>query len=147
MRRLEVTSRSFQHLGLIPSLHSCEGEDISPELEFKGAPEGTESYAIIVEDPDAPVGTFDHWLCWNLAKEPQKIGEGERPPVQGINHFGEYHYRGPCPPRGKPHRYFFKVFALDTRLALEEGSNKQELEAAMKGHIVAAGEMIGLYQR
>jgi len=103
--------------------------------------------ALVVEDPDAPMGTFDHWLVWNIPAHVSKFLEGESAGVAGRNHFNELRYRGPCPPKGKPHRYFFKLYALDALLSLPEGSSKRDLESAMHDHIVDSCELVGLYSR
>lgn len=143
---MKVESPAFEQNQRIPKQYTCEGEDVSPPLNIKDIPKNAKYFAIIVEDPDAPTGTFDHWLAWNIPVKEQ-IPQHVKPPMEGRNHFGEVRYRGPCPPRGKAHRYFFKVFALDFKLSLPEGSTKYELEAAMKEHVVGKAEIIGVYQR
>jgi Raf kinase inhibitor-like YbhB/YbcL family protein len=143
---MKVESPAFEENQKIPKQYTCEGEDISPPLIIKDIPKNAKYFAIIVDDPDAPTGTFDHWLAWNIPVKEQ-IPQHIRAPVQGRNHFGETRYRGPCPPRGKAHRYFFKVFALDFKLDLPEGSTKYELETAMKEHVVGKAQIIGIYQR
>lgn len=149
MNSLIVTSLAFQHNQTIPRRYTCEGEDKSPPLSIAEAPEGTKSFALIVDDPDAPVGLWVHWLVWNISPDKTVIAEGETASgaLQGLNDFRKTDYGGPCPPPGKPHRYFFKVFALDDMLDLPAGSSKDQLESAMQGHILAQGELIGLYQR
>ena len=137
-----------------PAKYTCDGEDISPEVRV-GEVEGARSLAVIVEDPDAPLGTFTHWLIWNV--EPTRVipegvpraGVVQEPirAVQGKNDFGRIGYNGPCPPPGRPHRYVFKVYALDTELSLPPGSGRGELEKAMRGHIIRYGEAIATYQR
>ena len=143
---MKISSPAFENGQRIPKQFTCEGEDVSPPLVIKEIPKLTKSLAIIVDDPDAPNGTFDHWLAWNFPLK-ELIVERVRAPVQGVNHFGEARYRGPCPPRGTPHRYFFRVFALSTKLTLAAGSTRYELEKAMKDHILAQAYMIGIYQR
>lgn len=143
---MKVESTAFEEGKKIPKQFTCEGEDVSPPLTIKDIPKNAKSLAIIVDDPDAPNGTFDHWLGWNFPVKDQII-QHVRAPVQGRNHFGELRYRGPCPPRGGPHRYYFKVFALDRKLDLTEGSTKFELENAMKDHILARAHIMGIYQR
>jgi Raf kinase inhibitor-like YbhB/YbcL family protein len=108
-------------------------------------PEGTKSLVLIVDDPDAPMGTWDHWIVWDIPPI-NKIGENTVPGVEGLNSFRTHSYGGPCPPSGT-HRYFFKVYALDTKLALNANSKKRDLENAMKGHILASGELVGLCSR
>lgn len=143
----------FENHQPIPAKYTCDGEDISPILKFMNIPEKSKSLAIIVDDPDAPRGTFDHWIVWNLSPDLHRLSEGAwemkglaSKPRQGINGFGQVRYRGPCPPPGKAHRYFFKLYALDAMLELAEGARKQELEKAMEGHILEKAELIGTYK-
>ena len=142
---LELRSTAFSHNGHIPPLYTCEGEDINPPLEVHNISQGTQSLALIVEDPDAPNGVFDHWLVWNISPQ-QDITERANPGINGTNSFGKTGYGGPCPPSGS-HRYFFRVYALDTELDLPAGANKKELQQAMEGHILAEGELMGLYKK
>jgi Raf kinase inhibitor-like YbhB/YbcL family protein len=145
---MKIKSSAFEHQGSIPAKYTCEGDDISPPLTFSGIPAEAESLVLILDDPDAPMGTFDHWLVWNLPPKQHHLSEGAKNlPVLGRNDFEELRYRGPCPPPGKPHRYFFKLYALDIQLDLPEGSSKDEVEEAMKGHILDKAELIGIYQR
>ncbi|MBW3015099.1 YbhB/YbcL family Raf kinase inhibitor-like protein [Candidatus Woesearchaeota archaeon] len=147
IKRLEVTSSAFKANSIIPMRYTCDGEDISPELRVTGLPEGVKSLALIVDDPDAPRGIWVHWVVWNInADEILEIKEGSVPGIQGINDFGKHEYGGPCPPFGV-HRYFFKVYALDTEVNLEMNAGKTGLEEAMEGHILAKGELIGLFGR
>src|SRR5271154_1326826 len=111
---MQIESPAFAEQQQIPQRYTCDGEDLSPPLQFLDVPKGVASYAIIVDDPDAPRGTFDHWVGWNIGKEAFGLKEGDRTPKEGVNGFGSRGYRGPCPPPGKPHRYFFRLFALDT---------------------------------
>ena len=143
---MKIESTAFENNGKIPKQYTCEGEDVSPPLVIKDIPKTAKSLVLIVDDPDAPTGTFDHWLAWNIPVK-ETLPQNYTAPKEGRNHFGDTHYRGPCPPRGKPHRYFFKVFALDKKLDLEEGSTKFELETAMKDHVVGKAFIIGTYQR
>jgi Raf kinase inhibitor-like YbhB/YbcL family protein len=142
---LIVNSVAFSAGGHIPAKYSCEGEDINPPLEITGFPEGTKTLAIIVEDPDAPRGTFDHWLVWNIPPN-EPIDENSARGISGRNGFGKTGYGGPCPPSGS-HRYFFRVYALDTQLSLSAGSDKKALQDAMKDHILASGELMARYQK
>lgn len=142
---LTVYSTVFSHKGHLPSEYTCDGKDINPPLEVENIPEGTKSLALIMEDPDAPRGTFDHWLVWNISPN-EAIAENTNPGISGTNDFGKTGYGGPCPPSGV-HRYFFKVYALDTKLELLAGADKKTLLEAMNGHILSEGEMMGLYQR
>jgi Raf kinase inhibitor-like YbhB/YbcL family protein len=143
--QLKVISTVFSHNGHIPPKYTCEGENINPPLKVENIPAGAKTLALIVEDPDAPRGTFDHWIVWNISPN-EAIAEGSTPGINGTNSFGKTGYGGPCPPSGV-HRYFFKVFALDTELDLLGGSAKNELLDAMKGHVLASAEVMGLYQK
>ena len=143
--KLEVRSVAFSNNGHIPPRYTCEGEDINPPLEVLNIPEGTKTLALIVEDPDAPRGTFDHWLVWNIFPN-EAIAEQSNPGVSGRNSFGTIGYGGPCPPSGS-HRYYFKVYALDTSLNLLAGADKKTLQEAMNGHILAEGSLMGHFQK
>jgi len=142
---LNVLSAAFNHGGQIPKKYTCEGEDVNPPLEISNLPTGTKTVALIVEDPDAPHGTFDHWIAWNIPPN-KTIAENSLPGMNGTNGFGKTGYGGPCPPSGS-HRYFFKVYALDTKLDLPAASDKKALQQAMKGHILAKGEMMAHYKK
>ena len=142
---MKLSSLDFEHEGHIPEKFTCDGEDISPSLIIEDVPEGTKRLALIVEDPDAPAGIWIHWVVFNIHIT-DVIEEDEIPGIQGINDFRKLDYGGPCPPSGT-HRYFFKLYALDTKLDLEEGCRKKDLLKAMEGHILAETELIGLYQR
>jgi Raf kinase inhibitor-like YbhB/YbcL family protein len=143
---LMVESNAFCQGGYIPKRYSCEGENINPPIEVNGFPEETQTLAIIVEDPDAPRGIFDHWLVWNIPSNEQPIAENSILGVSGRNSFGKKGYDGPCPPFGS-HRYFFKVYALDTSLNLPAGSDKKALKAAMQNHILDSGELMAYYRK
>ena len=148
MAWLEITSSAFDQGGQIPRRHTCDGENISPWLTFAGIPEGTRSLALIVDDPDAPVGTFDHWLAWGIDPGTGGLDEGEAAPQEGRNGFGVNGYSGPCPPPGHgPHRYFFRLHALDVELELQSGAGRGELERALEGHVLETAELVGRYQR
>jgi Raf kinase inhibitor-like YbhB/YbcL family protein len=142
---LRVRSGAFGHGGSIPPKYTCEGENVNPPLEISDLPENTKSLALIVEDPDAPRGVYDHWIVWNIPPN-ETIGENSRPGVSGKNSFGNTGYGGPCPPSGS-HRYFFKVYALDGDLDIQGGSDKKALQVAMKDHILGSGELMGHYQK
>jgi Raf kinase inhibitor-like YbhB/YbcL family protein len=138
----------------IPAIHSCDGEDRSPALVWDDVPTSTRSLALVVDDPDAPRGTYVHWVLFNLPADAIELAAGvPRVPElpsgarQGINDSGDVGYRGPCPPRGGPHRYFFRLYALDCALNLPPGVNRSDLEAGMAGHILAEGTLMGIYQR
>jgi Raf kinase inhibitor-like YbhB/YbcL family protein len=147
MNELKVTSPAFQANQSIPEKYSCDYENTNPPLSIEGIPEGTRSLALIIDDPDAPSGTFDHWVVWNIAPSQNKIAEHTVPGREGKNSSGENGYTGPCPPPGKPHHYNFKAYALDMELGLGESSTKKDLEHAMKGHVLAEGKLIGLFAR
>jgi len=138
----------FENNGKIPAKYTCDGEDISPPLEISEIPKNTKTLAIIVDDPDAPAGTWLHWTIWNIevAGSSMNLSEGESPGTEGKNDFGNTEYGGPCPPSGT-HRYFFKVYALDAGLSLGKGASKKQLEKAMQGHILDKAEIIGLYSK
>jgi len=144
---VKITSPAFEHEGKIPSKYTCDGKDISPPLRFEDVPKGAASLALVMDDPDAPMGTFDHWVVWNIPPETRSVEEGREPSgVQGKTSFGRMGYGGPCPPRGV-HRYFFKLYALDTVLNLPAGSRKKDLEEAMKGHVIEQAVLMGKYSR
>lgn len=145
MKELKISSLAFKSNEFIPSKYTCDGDDVNPPLNIEEIPEATTSMVLIVDDPDAPMGTWDHWIVWNIPPI-NEIGEDTVPGVEGLNDFGKRSYGGPCPPSGT-HRYFFKVYALNTKLALNTNSRKKDVEQAIKGHILAKGELIGLYSR
>ena len=131
---MKLTSSVFKHKEKIPTKYTCDGDDVSPPLKIEEAPEGTKSFALIVDDPDAPVGTWVHWVVWNIPADTKDIAENTAPGTEGLNDFGKTPYGGPCPPSGT-HRYFFKLYALDTELDLTD-AKKKDLEKAMDGHIL-----------
>jgi Raf kinase inhibitor-like YbhB/YbcL family protein len=138
---IKVSSSAFEANGTIPRKYTCNGENINPPLEFEGIPEEADSLVLIMDDPDAPMKTFTHWIVWNI--EPvAKIEEDSIPGIEGINDFRKIGYGGPCPPSGT-HRYFFRVYALDRQLELKAGASRKELESEMIGHIIAEGELMG----
>ena len=151
---LSISTSAFSAGQPIPVVLTCDGDNSSPDLQWQGIPEGTQSLALIVDDPDAPVGIFVHWVLYNMpptldalpagvSKDTQIPGIG----TQGMNDFRRTGYDGPCPPRGKAHRYFFKLYALDANLNLPEGLKASALEEAMQGHILAEVELYGTYSR
>ncbi len=149
---LQLKSDAFKSGDAIPRRYTCEGEDTSPALSWTDPPAATKSFALIVTDPDAPAHTWVHWVIYNLPASARSIREGvpkvgQIPggAIQGSNDFNRLGYGGPCPPSGKPHRYFFRLYALNTRLNLKPGATREEVEQAMKGHILAEGELMGLY--
>lgn len=143
---MKLTSPAFVHDGYIPSRFTCQGMDISPELLIGEVPEGTKEIALIVDDPDAPMGIWVHWVVFNIPPSTTKIEEDSVPGKQGVNDFGRLNYGGPCPPSGT-HRYFFKVYALSVELNLDEGITKEALKEAMEGHILDKAIMVGLYKK
>jgi Raf kinase inhibitor-like YbhB/YbcL family protein len=145
---MQLKSPDFEHNTLIPSRYTCDGEDINPELEICDVPEEAQSLVLIMDDPDASVGTWTHWLLWNISTDTERIGAGTEPvaSVEGQNSFGKKGYGGPCPHQGT-HRYFLKLYALDVKLDLPEGTNKESLERAIEGHILDQAELVGLYTR
>lgn len=143
---MELTSSAFSHNESIPRKHTCQGEDISPPLTITNVPQGAESLALIVEDPDAPGRTFDHWILYDIPAGTDTLAEGDAPGTPGRNDFGNNGYGGPCPPSGT-HRYFFKIFALDKRLDLPAGSGKDEVQKAMADHILDQAELVGRYAK
>lgn len=149
-----LSSSQFLHGGDIPKKFTCEGADISLELSWTNPPVGTQSFVLIGDDPDAPAGTWTHWVLYDLPANTQSLPENlskvdELPTGgrQGRNDFGKIGYGGPCPPPGKPHRYFFKLYAIDTKLDLKPGAGRQEVEKAMQGHTLGKAELMGRYQR
>lgn len=151
---MQVTSAAFKNNESIPEQYTCEGKNISPPLAWTGAPAGTRSFVLIVDDPDAPHGVWTHWVVFDLPADTTALAE-DTPKSQsitgdakqGTNDFKQVGYGGPCPPPGKPHRYFFKLYALDTTLDLKPGSSKNQVEAALAQHVLAQGQLIGIYQR
>jgi Raf kinase inhibitor-like YbhB/YbcL family protein len=150
----ELKSPSFNASDAIPKKFTCDGDDVSPALQWGGAPAGTQSLCLVMDDPDAPAGTWVHWVLYDLP--PTTAGLPENVPKerelasggrQGRNDFGRIGYGGPCPPPGRPHRYFLRFYALDTKTNLKPGASRAELDRAMKGHILAHAELMGRYGR
>ncbi len=153
-KSMNVSSPSFSDGGDIAKKFTCDGADLSPQLSWDAAPGGTKSFALLVDDPDAPVGNWNHWTMWNIPADSRGLPEGVSKKAslpdgsqQGMNDFRKPGYNGPCPPPGKPHRYYFNLFALDKSLELKAAAGKKELEAAMKGHVLAEGQVMGRYGR
>jgi Raf kinase inhibitor-like YbhB/YbcL family protein len=150
-----LTSPAFADAAAIPVRHTCDGPDVSPPLAWEGAPAGTRVYALIMDDPDAPAGTWVHWVVYNIpadtAKLPENVAKVEALDLsgarQGRNDFHRPGYGGPCPPPGPAHRYFFKLYALDAPLQLRSGVQKHEVEAAMQGHTLGMAQLVGTYGR
>lgn len=145
---MQVTSTAFQHNEPIPAKYSCEGANVNPPLTFSEVPKKAKSLVLLVEDPDAPNGTFTHWVLYDMPPTILQILENETPEIgkQGLSDFGEAVYGGPCPPSGQ-HRYFFKLFALNTMLNLAEGVRAQEVYDAMEGKVIGSAELVGLYEK
>lgn len=146
---MRLTSSSFSHNQPIPDKYGCDGEDINPELHIQDVPENAQSLVLIMDDPDAPIeGNFVHWTAWNIDPATTHIPEDSVPEgaSQGKTHFGSTGYGGPCPPSGE-HRYFFRLYALDKRLDLQEGATREEIDDAMEGSVIDSTELIGLYSR
>ncbi|MEK7085774.1 MAG: YbhB/YbcL family Raf kinase inhibitor-like protein [Patescibacteria group bacterium] len=145
---MKISSPTFQHNQNIPSKYTCDGENINPPLQFLDIPGNAQSLVLISDDPDAPMGTWVHWTVWNIDPKITEITENSVPlgAVEGTTSFGETGYGGPCPPSGT-HRYFFKLYAIDTKLDLSTTTNAQDLEKSLQGHILAKAEIIGLYKR
>ena len=151
---LTISSSSFRNGGTIPKKYTCDAADVSPHLAWTEPPAATKTFALLVDDPDAPVGNWNHWTMWNLPPSLRGLAEGVSKEArlpdgteQGRNDFRKTGYNGPCPPPGKPHHYVFKLFALDASLGLKSGSGNKDLEAVMKGHILAQSEWMGTYGR
>ncbi|MBI3583752.1 MAG: YbhB/YbcL family Raf kinase inhibitor-like protein [Nitrospinae bacterium] len=151
---MQIKSTAFEDNGMIPKKYTCDGADISPPLSWAKPPSITKSIALICDDPDAPMGTWVHWVLYRLSPETTSLLENIptqkevlKGSKQGINDFRKIGYGGPCPPKGPAHRYFFKVYALDIELNLPAGATKQDVERAMKGHILAEGQLVGKYGR
>ncbi len=145
-------SSAFSEGGNIPDLHTCQGADVSPSLEWLDPPAGTRSFALVVDDPDAPAGTWNHWLLYDIPPGIRNLAQGYKPGTVGVsgkNDFGKLGYGGPCPPKGHgPHRYFFRLYALDVETSgLPAGSARRDLDRALKGHVLAEAEYMGRFER
>ena len=151
---LQISSTAFSTGVTIPKKFTCDGPDVSPQLKWNDPPATTQGFALIMDDPDAPVGTWVHWVLYDLPANTRELTEGVAKQEQlasgarqGRNDFGKIGYGGPCPPPGKPHRYFFKLYALDAKLNLKAGASKADVEGAMKGRVLAQSELMGKYGR
>jgi hypothetical protein len=154
MMALTLRSAVFEPGSRIPKPYTCDGRDVSPPLRWTNVPPGTESFALICDDPDAPMGTWVHWVIYNIPADSDRLPEALPPTekleggaLQGSNDFGRIGYGGPCPPRGKAHRYFFRLYALDEELSAAPGSTRKALLAQMEGHILESTELHGVYGR
>jgi Raf kinase inhibitor-like YbhB/YbcL family protein len=153
-KSMTISSESFEPGHDIPMKYTCDGEDMSPQLSWDGAPEGTETFTLIMDDPDAPGRTFTHWVLYNISASRSELPEGvtaeklvKKGCSQALNDFRMAGYGGPCPPPGKPHHYHFKLYALNTELDVPSGMPRSAIEAAMRGHVLAETEIVGLYKR
>ncbi len=153
---LVLASPAFREGAAIPQKHTCDGADVSPALTWSGAPAGTAAFALIADDPDAPAGTWVHWVLYNVPGHAAALPEGLEKTeqlraldgaLQGRNDFHRIGYGGPCPPPGRPHRYFFKLYALDHALSLRSGATKADVERAMAGHVLGQAQLMGTYAR
>ena len=153
---MKLTTSAFADGTPIPVKHTCDGPDVSPPLTWADTPANTKSFALIMDDPDAPMGTWVHWVLWNLPgtrdalpENVPKTGALKEPggAHQGNNTWPKIGYYGPCPPPGKPHRYYFKLYALDGPLSLKAGATKADVERAMQGHVLAQAQLMGTYGR
>ncbi|MBI5220610.1 MAG: YbhB/YbcL family Raf kinase inhibitor-like protein [Candidatus Liptonbacteria bacterium] len=144
-----ITSPAFNNQETIPRKFTCSGGDINPELQIQNVPTGAKSLVLIVDDPDAPGGIFTHWTIWNIGSKTTVVKEESKPPsaVEGTTDFGRIGWGGPCPPPGTPHRYFFRLYAVDTLLDLPAGASRKQLEHAMEGHVLQAAELMGIFSR
>ena len=154
MESVTITSEAFAHGARIPETYTCSGENVSPPLSFGAFPAGTQSLVVICEDPDAPSGNFVHWVLYNIPPGTTSLARGIARKLvlpdgsaHGLNDFGRMEYSGPCPPKGKPHRYFFRLSALDTLLHLRAPVTRKTIGAAMAGHILANGDLMGTFTR
>jgi Raf kinase inhibitor-like YbhB/YbcL family protein len=148
MSEFALESNAFEHAQAIPTRHTCDGDDLSPELRWSNVPDGAESLALVVDDPDAPRGVFTHWVAWGFDPGEEGLGEGESAPREGRNDFGAVGYRGPCPPPGHGrHRYVFRLYALVGEPGLEAGAGKADLERAIEGHVLTIAELVGTCER
>ena len=145
IQNIKVFSSAFESNNTIPKKYTCNGENINPPIEFKGIPKEAKSLVLILEDPDAPMKVFTHWIVWNIVPI-AKINEDSISGVEGMNDFRKIGYGGPCPPSGT-HMYFFRVYALDKQLEIKTGTSRKELESEMIGHIIAKGELMGKYSK
>ena len=151
---IRLESSAFSAEGLIPKQHTCDGQDLSPPLSWSETPPSAQSLVLICDDPDAPIGTWDHWILFNIPSTVRSLPEGIPAEAEvvgigrhGLNSWKRLGYGGPCPPQGSTHRYYFRLYALDTMLDLEAGASKKEVERAMEGHVLAFGQLMGRYGR
>ena len=145
---IQITSMAFNEGDKIPRISTCDDQNVSPPLDWTGVPTGTVSVALIMDDPDAPSGTWVHWVLYNIPAETTSLEQGKTGGgTDGKNDFSKLGYGGPCPPRGSNHRYYVKVYALDIKLDLKAGATKAQVESAMRGHVLVQGQLMGKYAR
>lgn len=145
--KMTITSQAFKNSDTIPKKYACDGKNISPPLQFKNIPKNAKSLAIIMDDPDAPMGTFNHWIAWGISPKKHQISEGEKGKIsEGMNGLGQKGYFGPCPPTGT-HRYYFKLYALDSDIDISEKSKKKELQIAIDKHTLQSATLMGKYAK
>lgn len=151
---LSLSTSAFEPNGRIPARYTCDGEDVAPPLSWDGARANTQTFALILDDPDAPTGTFTHWLIWDIPSSAGELAEGTGArgrltsgAAQGQNDFGEVGYRGPCPPPGKPHHYHFTLYALSASLRLSSGVTRRQVQEAIEQNAIARAELVGTYSR
>ncbi len=145
--KFQLTSTAFDANGEFPKRFTCHGSDVNPPLEMSNVPAKAKSLALTVHDPDAPEGVWVHWVLYNIPPDKAQIAENSNPGYQSLNDFGKYNYAGPCPADERVHRYVFRAYAVDTILEINEGMTMQDLEKAMRGHIVAKSELVGVYRK
>lgn len=149
---LTLSSPAFRDKNPIPKIYTCDGENISPPLEWSGAPSNTKTFVLIVDDPDAPVGVWDHWILYNIPPNTNKLEQNANirqlpaETKEGVNSWGSIGYGGPCPPKGS-HRYYFKLYALDSEIEFDSGMQREDIEKSMQGHIIENAELIGYFER
>jgi Raf kinase inhibitor-like YbhB/YbcL family protein len=150
--QMQLTSKAFSEGGMIPRPYTCDGDDVAPQLAWENVPEGTKSFVLIMDDPDAPVGTWDHWIVYNIPDTVASLPDGAskdkmlRGGIEGVNSWGRTNWGGPCPPGGT-HRYIFKLYALDTMLEPGDKPKKRDIEKAMEGHMLGQAQLMGRYKR
>jgi Raf kinase inhibitor-like YbhB/YbcL family protein len=154
MATIPISSDAFTEGKRIPARYTCSGEDVSPALSWSDPPAGTQSLVLICDDPDAPGGLFTHWVLYDIPPDRRELSVGvkkapalEDGSIHGANSFGKLGYNGPCPPPGKPHRYYYRIYALDTQLKLRSPADRRAVDKAMKGHVLAEGELLGIFSR
>ena len=147
LNEFQLTSTAFENNGDIPKKYTCEGGDINPPLTIKNIPAKTKSLALTISDPDAPEGTWSHWVVYNISPNTREIIENTNPGTEGLNDFGKYTYGGPCPPNEKLHHYIFRLYALNTVLNINEGPTLNEVEKAVRWHTIAKAKLVGTYQK